>query len=625
VERSITQGTPGDGAAAGPGSGAAAELEAGGAGSGAEKAHWAPFLWGIALIALCMSIYVATNLNRQNFYIHFVWQAQAWLDGQTSIPIHVQGSGTPETPGNSWYQDIQPILDSSGADTNRGTIPFPPLPAIVLLPFVAFWHLATNEQLLAAIFAALDVGIAFWMLGYLPVRQEIRRLTALFLGLGTVLWYAAAIGTTWFWAHVVAVGCLTAAVGFALSADRDGAGPRPLAGLAKEIDAARPREWPGRWRSAATIVVLGVLGELLFTLAGAGSTAAIVAGIGVLLSIGAAILALAVSGQRGVVLPILIVAAIVGGVPAALVLGAQLPVLLAAVDVAVLALVVALAVLARIRPQPIERAMAAFWDALAQPETRQVAAGLLFGLACTARLTIVFGFPFLILVGGGNSWLRRGLLAGAGAAVPLVALLVYTFAGTGHLFNPAYDYLYHLELGYASFNYNPAWSIEDIRYIPQNLRILLFGLPRFFPAGISVFPGDNGTPVCVGNAARGLFDKSCPIAIPEAVGQSIFLTSPAYLLAPLAFLPALRRRLDRVTVGAAVAVFAIAFINLMHFSQGWVQFGYRFSNDFSPFAIVLVALGASRLGRFWPVLVPLVVASIAINLWGTVWGVMLGW
>jgi hypothetical protein len=80
-----------------------------------------------------------------------------------------------------------------------------------------------------------------------------------------------------------------------------------------------------------------------------------------------------------------------------------------------------------------------------------------------------------------------------------------------------------------------------------------------------------------------------------------------------------------VTVGATLAVGAIAFVNLMHFSQGWVQFGYRFSNDFAPFAIVLVALGASRLGRFWPVLVPLVVASIAINLWGTVWGVMLGW
>ena len=81
---------------------------------------------------------------------------------------------------------------------------------------------------------------------------------------------------------------------------------------------------------------------------------------------------------------------------------------------------------------------------------------------------------------------------------------------------------------------------------------------------------------------------------------------------------------------------AIAFVNLMHFSQGWVQFGYRFSNDFAPFALILVALGASRLGRWWPVvlLLPavlflplglLVAASIVINFWGTTWGVILGW
>ena len=34
----------------------------------------------------------------------------------------------------------------------------------------------------------------------------------------------------------------------------------------------------------------------------------------------------------------------------------------------------------------------------------------------------------------------------------------------------------------------------------------------------------------------------------------------------------------------------------MHFSQGWVQFGYRFSNDFAPFALVLVTLAIAWLG-----------------------------
>ena len=46
--------------------------------------------------------------------------------------------------------------------------------------------------------------------------------------------------------------------------------------------------------------------------------------------------------------------------------------------------------------------------------------------------------------------------------------------------------------------------------------------------------------------------------------------------------------------GAALAVLLIGLVNLMHFSQGWVQFGYRFSNDFAPFAMILVTLGIAR-------------------------------
>jgi hypothetical protein len=63
----------------------------------------------------------------------------------------------------------------------------------------------------------------------------------------------------------------------------------------------------------------------------------------------------------------------------------------------------------------------------------------------------------------------------------------------------------------------------------------------------------------------------------------------------------------------------------MHFSQGWVQFGYRFSNDFAPFALLLVALGLVRVGRLrgWPLV--LVAASIAVNAWGVAWGVILQW
>ena len=80
----------------------------------------------------------------------------------------------------------------------------------------------------------------------------------------------------------------------------------------------------------------------------------------------------------------------------------------------------------------------------------------------------------------------------------------------------------------------------------------------------------------------------------------------------------------------------------MHFSQGWVQFGYRFSLDFAPWAILLVAIGLERIaagpgaaaapiGRravAWALVglaVLLVVVSVLVNFWGVVWGDVLGW
>ncbi len=77
-------------------------------------------------------------------------------------------------------------------------------------------------------------------------------------------------------------------------------------------------------------------------------------------------------------------------------------------------------------------------------------------------------------------------------------------------------------------------------------------------------------------------------------------------------------------IGATVAVGLIAAADLVHFSQGWVQFGYRFSNDFAPFALILVTLGVARLGLRRSV-VGLVALSILINAWGVFWGVALGW
>ncbi|MBF6604644.1 MAG: hypothetical protein IVW53_03585 [Chloroflexi bacterium] len=441
---------------------------------------------GLAIVAIALVVYVASDLERPNFYNHFVWQAAAWLDGKTSIAFPVVGGGG--APGNDYFNDVEAILSSNGMPTGRGLLPFPPLPAVVLLPFVAVYGLATNEQLLAAVLGAFDVGLAFWMLGRLPVGRGVRVAVTMFFGFGTVFWFAAEKGTTWYFAHVVAVGLCLAAVGLALGGE-----------LTR----------PGRGRR--------------FSLDG-----------------------------------------------------------------------------------------------------RQFVAGMLFGLACTARLTIVFGAPFFLLVGSGGTWLRRGASAGLGAALPLAALAAYNLAASGHVFNPVYDFLYRQEaVGYAFLGYHPDWAIEDLRYVPQNLALALVGPPDIAPTTL-----DFGARLCTAaGAVRGWFDPACPIVAPNSVGMGLLLTSPAYLLATPAILT---RRPGRIVVAAIVAIVAIGFIDLMHFSQGWVQFGYRFSLDWAPFALVLVALGLARLSRSAPgraIVIGggLIAVSIAVNLWGVWWAAAYGW
>jgi hypothetical protein len=496
---------------------------------------------GCGLIAAALVVYTLTHPFR--FYNHFEWQALAFLEGQISIPYPV--SATPGSPGNAFFQDVLPV------STTRGVIPFPPLPAVVLVPFVALWGLNADGQLVFAILGALDVGLAWWVLGRLPIRRWVQVAVTIFFGFGTVFWYAAQIGTTWYQAHVLAIALALGAIGLALGADPDAA--------QREDDLP---DGPPTARSNG--------GRRRFD-------------------------------------------------PAALV-----------------------------------------------PDRRQFVAGLLFGLACTSRLTVAFAAPFFVLVGSGGTWQRRGWSAALGAGIPLAGLAVYNLVSTGHLFHPGYQHLYELEASfYRPLHYNLAWEIEDPRYLPQNFAIMFLSLPVWHPTVVPMTLG-NGAALCSDpDAVRSLFDPHCPLLLPRDTGMSVLLTSPAYLLA----LPAIRWGfgLSRLVSGAALAVLIVAIANLMHFSQGWVQFGYRFSNDFAPWAILLVAIGLERIATWARPragsrlggaaararagirdgasgaatlvadrsvaagtlaiggAVALVVASVLVNAWGVIWGDALGW
>ncbi len=444
-----------------------------------------PVWIGGIFVLIALAVYAGSNPERRNFYNHFVWQADAWLQGRVAITYPVV-----EPFRNAYFQDVLPLPDQPGL----ALIPFPPLPAIVLLPFVAVFGLATDAALVAAVFGALNVGLCWRMIQGVTADRGAAVLSTIFYAFGTVAWYAAMLGSTWFLAHVLASTFLFLAISAALDAERR----QHLAGRAR--------------------LVLGVV------------------------------------------------------------------------------------------------------------DPRQFLAGLLLGVAALARLPAIFGAPFFVFVGGGGSLFRRAFSAGLGALVPVALLLLYNLAVTGHVFHPAYQYLYETEYSpRPELIHHGEWAIEDPRYLPQNAVIML-AWPPTTPALSADICADRRHPDFrpLPEGLGLIFDRDCPLVRPDPLGMSLLLSSPAYLLGIPGLLAMWRSGRRRWAAGVALAVAAIALLNLMHFSQGWVQFGYRFSNDFAPFAMIPVALGIALYGVRPATVIP-VALSVLINAWGVYWGVTLGW
>jgi hypothetical protein len=111
------------------------------------------------------------------------------------------------------------------------------------------------------------------------------------------------------------------------------------------------------------------------------------------------------------------------------------------------------------------------------------------------------------------------------------------------------------------------WGLFSTHYLGRNLAVMLTALPFWSPErGLQV----NGH------------------------GLALWITSPFYLWA---LWPA---RATRRFWAAALCAVAVAGPNLLYQNTGWLQFGYRFSNDFAPLLLLMIALGRRPLRRaFW--------------------------
>ncbi|HEY5629685.1 MAG TPA: hypothetical protein VIR16_09260, partial [Candidatus Limnocylindrales bacterium] len=230
---------------------------------------------GLLLAAIAFGVYSLSHPLRYNQYVHFVWQADAFLHGRAWIPYPIQngvntvtGVAYPGAPDNAYYQDVYPLRDAAGNDIGQVLLPFPPLPAVVLMPFVAVFGLFTDEETIAIGLGALGVLATWWMLGGLRLRLSTRTVVTLIFATGTAWWWASAKGTTWYLAHLVALTLAMLAVGVTLRHDPLAAGETMAEEenrVAGDLDARVPddayfrRLWASAWPLDRSQLLAGLL------------------------------------------------------------------------------------------------------------------------------------------------------------------------------------------------------------------------------------------------------------------------------------------------------------------------------------------------------------------------------
>ena len=117
------------------------------------------------------------------------------------------------------------------------------------------------------------------------------------------------------------------------------------------------------------------------------------------------------------------------------------------------------------------------------------------------------------------------------------------------------------------------------------------------------------------------FHPDWSIFRPSPYGMSVLLTSPPFIFA------ALVKRSDPLKFASWMAIGLVSIPVITYFSQGWVQFGYRYLLDFMPFLLILTALGFEdhRSPTSTKIMILLVGISIVAGFWGRYWATELGW
>lgn len=234
---------------------------------------------------------------------------------------------------------------------------------------------------------------------------------------------------------------------------------------------------------------------------------------------------------------------------------------------------------------------------------------LVFGFAVISRSPTLLAAPFFfyfayrqrepgLSIAGLTSResLKEAAMVIAGLAPFGLAIMAYNYARFDTPFSSGYHAVYESYVQ-SDIKYSvlrsisldaPQFGLFDPRNIPLHVLTLFFMPPK------------------IGGGA---------VIEPSKYGMSVLLTSPAFVYAFMV------KRKTALKPACWLAIAPVCALLFMHFSQGWVQFGYRFLLDFAPFLLILTAFGFEDNDSpgHRRIQVALVSISVVVCTWGAVW------
>jgi hypothetical protein len=223
--------------------------------------------------------------------------------------------------------------------------------------------------------------------------------------------------------------------------------------------------------------------------------------------------------------------------------------------------------------------------------------GILLAVAFLARsTTILAAIPFglaLVLAEFGwtprlrPGWERAALAFGAPIAASIVLYALYDWARFGSPLETGYGISQLTDPGLEA---RRAMGVFSLSQLPENVYLA-------FLKGFEI----TGRP---------------PFLVPDPYGLSMLLVSPGLLMA----ISAGARLPDARVLWLATGLVAIPVF--LYYGGGFIQYGFRYSLDFTPFLVALAAIG--RRWQFGLIERVLIVVSIASVSYGILWFAYLG-